>query len=115
MEKLLELTLVELTEVLRARKASPIELMEATLRRIDETHGELNAVVKMRDRQVLLEEARAAEQRIMRNEARPLEGIPLGVKDLEDVAGMITFCRWSLPVMAADRFEFRLVSPELSV
>ena len=36
---LLGLTLVELTETLRARKASPVELMEAVLARIDETHA----------------------------------------------------------------------------
>ena len=32
----------------------------------------------------------AADLRIARGEARPLEGIPLGVKDLEDAAGLVT-------------------------
>jgi Asp-tRNA(Asn)/Glu-tRNA(Gln) amidotransferase A subunit family amidase len=90
MQELLGLTLVELTERLRARQASPVELMEATLARIDATHGDLNAVVAMRDRAALMGDARAAEQRIMQGEARPLEGVPLGVKDLEDAEGLVT-------------------------
>ena len=38
----------------------------------------------------MLSEARTAEARYGSGDARPLEGIPLGVKDLEDVAGMAT-------------------------
>jgi aspartyl-tRNA(Asn)/glutamyl-tRNA(Gln) amidotransferase subunit A len=96
MHELLGLTLVELTERLRARKTSPVELMEATLARIDATHGDLNAVVVQRDRGALLADARAAEARIARGEGRPLEGVPLGVKDLEDAAGLVT-SQGSLP------------------
>ncbi|MBI4515425.1 MAG: amidase [Deltaproteobacteria bacterium] len=90
MHELLGLTLVELAETLRARKASPVELMEAVLARIGETHADLNAVVAVRDRAALLRDARAAEARILRQDARPLEGIPLGVKDLEDAEGLVT-------------------------
>jgi aspartyl-tRNA(Asn)/glutamyl-tRNA(Gln) amidotransferase subunit A len=90
MNELLTLTLTELAEALCARRASPVDLMEATLARIDETNAELNAVVAMHDRERLLDEARAAEARIARGEARPLEGIPLGVKDLEDTEGLVT-------------------------
>jgi Asp-tRNA(Asn)/Glu-tRNA(Gln) amidotransferase A subunit family amidase len=87
---LLGTTLVELTEALRARRVSPVELMDATLARIDATHADLNAVVALRDREALARDARAAEARIARGEARPLEGVPLGVKDLEDAAGLVT-------------------------
>ena len=90
MNELLTLTLIELAEALRERKASPVELMEATLARIDEANGDLNAVVAMHDRGRLLDAAREAEARIGRGEARPLEGIPLGVKDLEDTEGLVT-------------------------
>ena len=90
MHELLELSLVDLTETLRARRASPVELMEAVFDRIDETNGDLNAVVAMYDRERLLAEARDAETRIQRGEARPLEGVPLGVKDLEDADGLVT-------------------------
>lgn len=90
MNDMLRLPLVELAEKLRARTASPVELMDAVLARIDETHADLNAVVARRDPETLLREARAAEARIGRGEARPLEGIPLGVKDLEDAEGLVT-------------------------
>src|SRR5262245_14935099 len=64
--------------------------MELVLARIDATDHTLHAVVSQRERTELRAEARAAGERIARGEARPLEGIPLGVKDLEDVAGLVT-------------------------
>ena len=81
MHELLQGTLIDLTEALRARRASPVELMQAVLARIEQTHPALNAVVAMHDPETLLERAREAEGRIARGEARPLEGVPLGVKD----------------------------------
>ncbi|MBW2054072.1 MAG: amidase [Deltaproteobacteria bacterium] len=90
MNELLGFSLVELTEILKKRKASPLELMAAVLSRIDETNTDLNAVVAMRDREALLADAAEAEDRTMNGDARPLEGIPFGVKDLEDVQGLVT-------------------------
>jgi aspartyl-tRNA(Asn)/glutamyl-tRNA(Gln) amidotransferase subunit A len=80
----------ELTRLLADRKLSPVELMEATLARIDATQAKLGAFVALRDRGALLAEAKAAEERWIRGDAPPLTGVPLGVKDLEDVAGMVT-------------------------
>jgi aspartyl-tRNA(Asn)/glutamyl-tRNA(Gln) amidotransferase subunit A len=92
MDTTLALTLTELIARLRLKKLSPVELMTAVLARIEETNGDLNAVVSMRDRDALLADARAAEARIQRGEGRTLEGIPLGVKDLEYAAGLpVTF------------------------
>ena len=90
MRQLLELSLIELTDALRNREASPVELAEAVFQRIDATRQTLNAVVAELDREQVLAAARAAEARIGRGEARPLEGVPLGVKDLENVAGLVT-------------------------
>jgi len=86
----LQLTLTELCEALHARRVSAVELMRAALSRLDETHEALNALVSRRDPELLCAEAAAADERLGRGEARPLEGIPLAVKDLEDVAGMVT-------------------------
>jgi aspartyl-tRNA(Asn)/glutamyl-tRNA(Gln) amidotransferase subunit A len=88
MNDLLACSLTELSARLRERRASPVELMEAVLARIDATNGDLNAFVALHPRERLLDAARAAEARIARGEARALEGIPLGVKDLEDAAGL---------------------------
>jgi len=90
MTDLLYRPLCEITRRLAQRELSPVELMRATLARIDETHAALNAFVALRDPEELLAEATRAEERIGRGEARALEGIPLGVKDLEDAAGLVT-------------------------
>lgn len=90
MHELLKLTLIELTGALRAKRASPVELMEAVIASADATHETLNALVSRRDPEALRADARAAEARIAAGDARPLEGIPLGVKDLEDAEGLPT-------------------------
>jgi aspartyl-tRNA(Asn)/glutamyl-tRNA(Gln) amidotransferase subunit A len=90
MAELLDLTLIELTEQLRSKRVSPVELMQATLARIDAANPKLNAVVAMYQRDQLHAAAKDAEARLMRGAARPLEGVPLGVKDLEDAKGLTT-------------------------
>lgn len=90
MNSLLELTLVELTQTLHQKKASPVELMTEVQSRIEKINPEINAIVSQRDPDELMKEARASEVRLSRGEGRPLEGIPFGVKDLENVAGMAT-------------------------
>ncbi|MCZ6463928.1 MAG: amidase, partial [Proteobacteria bacterium] len=50
----------------------------------------INAFVALRDSDDLLAEAGDADARIAAGDARLLEGIPLGVKDLEDAQGLVT-------------------------
>ena len=90
MQEWLTRDLVEILSGFNASELSAVELMQATLGRIDETRDTLNAFTAVRGDSALLEEAEAADARRRRGEARPLEGIPLGVKDLEDVAGLVT-------------------------
>lgn len=68
-------------------KLSAEELMRATLTRIGEVNGALNAIVALRDADELLAEARAADQVSGRG---ALHGLPVAVKDLADVAGLVT-------------------------
>src|SRR5882672_4046025 len=70
------------------RSVSAVELMRETLARIDATRDTLNSFSAVAERDALLAEARAADQRIASGDARPLEGIPLGVKDLFDARGL---------------------------
>ncbi len=88
MNEILTLSLTELAERLARREVSPTELMTAVLDRIEATNDALLAFVALRDRESLLADARAAEERIGRGEGRVLEGVPLGVKDLEHVKGL---------------------------
>lgn len=79
----------ELADRVRRREISPLELMEATLRRIEELNPRINAFVSMYPAERLLEEARAATERLARGEdLGPFGGLPLGVKDLEDLRGL---------------------------
>ncbi len=90
MSTLLKRPLTELVAALARRELSARELVEETFARIEATQASLNAFVALRDRESVLAEARAADERLARGEAGPLEGVPLGVKDLENVAGMVT-------------------------
>lgn len=90
MSDLLHRPLSEITRLLADGELSPVELMEQTLARIDATQEKLNAFVALRDRDALLADARTAESRIRQGDRRPLLGVPLGVKDLEDAEGLVT-------------------------
>ncbi len=86
-----ELHYLSATEALRgfrARTLSPVELMEAVIQRADKVDGTVNALCHRFDERAL-EQARQAEARYMGNgePPRPLEGIPMAVKEEEAVAG----------------------------
>jgi len=68
---------------LRAGAISPRELMEATLDQIEAVNPEINAIVALRDRGTLLEEAG-------RTPTGPLQGLPMAIKDLAETAGITT-------------------------
>ena len=69
---------------------SPVELTEALLKRIDKLDPKLNAFIYV-DREGALAAARAAEAEIAKGRRRgPLHGVPVGVKDIVDVAGLPT-------------------------
>ena len=80
----------ELIIQLETGEVSALELVRSALERIEATQATLNTFTTIRDPDASLADARRADERRARGEARPLEGIPFGVKDLEDVAGMVT-------------------------
>lgn len=85
-----QLDLADLAAVLKARDLSPVEVLEAHLERIDALDPVLNTSIR-----VLTEgaraEARQAEKDIAQGAYKgPLHGVPIGVKDLFDVAGEAT-------------------------
>lgn len=84
------LTLVEAAEEIRSRRLSPVELTRQCLARIERLNPVLNAFITvMADR--ALEDARRAEAEIVAGNYRgPLHGIPIGLKDLFDTAGVRT-------------------------
>ncbi|GGC57199.1 Asp-tRNA(Asn)/Glu-tRNA(Gln) amidotransferase subunit GatA [Chelatococcus reniformis] len=88
MSELTDLTLAQAREGLRARRFSSVELTGAYLEAMEAARA-LNAYV-LETPERALAMAEAADARLARGEARPLEGIPLGVKDLFCTEGVRT-------------------------
>jgi Asp-tRNA(Asn)/Glu-tRNA(Gln) amidotransferase A subunit family amidase len=79
-----------LAEMIRGKQASPVDIVEAHIRRIEEVNPKLNAFVTTTF-ECAREEARSAEQRIARGErVGPLHGVPVSVKDTFETAGVRT-------------------------
>ena len=84
------LTVVSALEMMRDGSLTSEALVEAILRRIDETDGRLKAYVTV-SRDMALKEARDADMRASNGaELRPLHGIPVSVKDLIETKGIRT-------------------------
>jgi aspartyl-tRNA(Asn)/glutamyl-tRNA(Gln) amidotransferase subunit A len=84
------LTLSEASQLVHARKISPVELTRACLGRIEQLNPKLNAFITVTADSALAE-ARAAEEEIHRGHWKgPLHGIPLALKDLLDTAAVRT-------------------------
>ncbi|MDD9723138.1 amidase [Sulfitobacter sp. PR48] len=84
---ILDMDALAQSAAIAAGELSAAELMQATLARIAAVNGTVNAVVALRDADLLMAEARAAD-------AAPrkgwLHGIPMAIKDLANVAGLTT-------------------------
>jgi aspartyl-tRNA(Asn)/glutamyl-tRNA(Gln) amidotransferase subunit A len=88
---LVRLSLGEAGDLIRRRALSPVELTEAVLVRIEALNPRLNAFTTLAPREEVLAAARGAEREIAGGGYRgPLHGIPVGVKDLIDTAGLRT-------------------------
>ncbi len=82
--------LSELADAVRTRRVASHQLVERSLERISRLDGQLNAVVALRA-ELALDEARALDERVAAGEDPGLlAGVPVLVKDLEDVVGMRT-------------------------
>jgi amidase len=89
MNELCYLTAVEAIQRFKARTLSPVELMAAVIARAEEVEPQINAFV-FRYFEEAMQAAKVAEKRYMRGEERPLEGIPLAVKDEPFIEGKPT-------------------------
>jgi Asp-tRNA(Asn)/Glu-tRNA(Gln) amidotransferase A subunit family amidase len=88
-----------------ARELSPVELMEAVIERAESTEGDVNAL-SARYWDEALAAARDAEKRYANRgpSPRPLEGIPVAIKELTPVAGQQhTLGSLALKDVVADR------------
>jgi Asp-tRNA(Asn)/Glu-tRNA(Gln) amidotransferase A subunit family amidase len=81
--------LAELARAVHERRVSPRELVAEAYRRIERLDGPLNAVIALRPEDDAFAEADSVQATAGAAD-RPLLGLPLLVKDNEDVAGMRT-------------------------
>ncbi len=84
------LSVAEVAELLRDKKLSPVEYAKALIARVEQYDGKLNAFLHFTP-EIALADARRAEAEIARGEWRgPLHGVPYGLKDIVDYAGLPT-------------------------
>jgi Asp-tRNA(Asn)/Glu-tRNA(Gln) amidotransferase A subunit family amidase len=85
-----ELTAAQAASMIATKALSPVELTDACIQQVEAIDPAVNALIA-RDFDVLRDAARTAEQAVMTGKALgPLHGLPFGVKDMIDVAGLPT-------------------------
>ncbi|HUN45772.1 MAG TPA: amidase family protein [Stellaceae bacterium] len=96
MSELCDLRAVELRRLIGRKAISPVELLASCLRRIEAVNPALNAITATCFERAQTE-ARTAEQAVMRgDDLGPLHGLPIGIKDLNETAGLKT--TWGSPI-----------------
>ncbi|WP_209833699.1 amidase [Ruegeria sp. HKCCE3926] len=86
----MDLTRISATDLLKQlanRQVSASDVMQATLDRIAKVNGDVNAIVALRDSDGLMAEAKACDDGPITG---PLHGLPIAVKDLVNVAGVVS-------------------------
>ena len=84
------LSVAEAAELLRAKKLSPVEYAKALITRAERHDKNYHAYLRATP-DLALEDARRAESEILRGEWRgPFHGVPYGLKDIVDYAGLPT-------------------------
>src|SRR5690606_32549611 len=90
MSDLAYLSIAEASALIRDRKLSPVEWTQALIARIEQYDGQLNAFLRFTP-EIALADARRAEAEIVAGQWRgPLHGVPYGLKDIIDYAGLPT-------------------------
>ena len=81
--------IAQLAELVRSQQASPVEVVQAHLDRIEQINPALNAIVTLAPN--LLDQASEAESAVMRGgKLGLLHGVPITIKDTIETAGLRT-------------------------
>ena len=90
MNELNFLTASQLAQLIRERKASAVEVLDAHLKSIAQHNPKLNAIVTL-DAERAVQRAREADEALARGEIwGPLHGVPVTIKDSFETAGLRT-------------------------
>lgn len=101
-DELIKLQIVEAIELLKTKKISAVDLVEAHIQQIEKHNKKLNAYIYDTSEQAILL-AKESDKRIASGDARALEGIPIGMKDL--------FCTKNVRTTAGSRMLENFVPP----
>ena len=85
-----DLSIADLSGLIAARKLSPVELVDALIRRVEAFDAQTRAFIT-RTFDLARRQARQSEAEIAAGKYRgPLHGIPFGLKDIYDTRGILT-------------------------
>jgi aspartyl-tRNA(Asn)/glutamyl-tRNA(Gln) amidotransferase subunit A len=85
-----DLSIADLSGLIAARRLSPVELVDALIRRIEDHDGQTRAFITPTF-DLARRQARDAEAEIAAGRYRgPLHGVPFGLKDIYDTRGILT-------------------------
>jgi aspartyl-tRNA(Asn)/glutamyl-tRNA(Gln) amidotransferase subunit A len=105
-DELHHLTIAAAAQLIRSHKLSPVEYVDALLRRIGSLDSQLNAFITV-TADLARKQARQAEAEIMSGRYRgPLHGMPFALKDIYNTQGILTsggskVCRDNIPTADA--------------
>lgn len=89
-DELHHLTIAAAAQLIRSRKLSPVEYVDALLKRIESLDSQLNAFITV-TADLARKQARQAEAEITAGRYRgPLHGIPFALKDIYNTKGILT-------------------------
>lgn len=93
MSELLDLSIAELGRGYRDGSISPVAVTEAALSRIDATNDRLHSFNTV-TAEIALDRAATAEMELKSGtDLGPMHGVPFGIKDIYDTAGVLTTCQ----------------------
>ena len=87
-----DIGIAEASELLRRKQISALDITTSCLQRIEELNPTLNAFITVMHESALAQARQADEEIHAGNWRGPLHGIPIGLKDLFDTAGVKTTC-----------------------
>jgi len=104
-------TIEGLSELVRKKEVSPVEVTRATLQRIEKYDGEVKAFITVTSEEAL-DFAKKAEASIVRGGyIGPLHGIPIGLKDIIFTKGIRTTCGSKILADYIEKYYY----PQMSV
>lgn len=104
---------VDILDAVRNKRLSAREVMQAHLKQINRVNAKVNAIVTLVPEDELMAQAAAADEALAKGRwLGPLHGLPVGVKDLHETAGIRTTFGSPLHKDYIPDFDCRVVQRE---